>query len=274
MKALKPKKSLGQNFLTSKEITKEIINISNISNSDVVLEIGPGRGFLTEELLKKGAIVIAIEKDDRLIEYLNGKFSKEISTKKLILIHEDILALDFKNKRSPTSFIEGGYKVVANIPYYITGQILRMFLESEKQPERMVLMLQKEVVERIIAKDEKESILSISVKAYGDPNLVKIVPAKYFNPKPKVDSAILLIKNISKKNFTDTGSEKTFFKLVKQGFLHKRKTLLGNLKLPQVQGLSLGELEEVFDICDISPKIRAEKLGVKDWICIQNKLFK
>jgi len=190
-----------------------------------VLEIGPGKGFLTEELLKNSLQVIAVEKDDRLIEILDEKFKKEIASKKLILIHQDVL--DFQPQKYKLT--NSNYKLIANIPYYLTGQIFRLFLESDNQPSKIVLMVQKEVANRIIARDEKESILSMSVKAYGKPRYVKKVPARYFSPKPKIDSAIILIDNISKGIFKNKNEEQAFFNLMKTGFSHKRKTLLNNL---------------------------------------------
>jgi len=258
---MRPKKSLGQNFLTSKSIAGDIIKTANLSKEDTVLEIGPGKGFLTEELLKKAGEVIAIEKDDRLIEYLQEKFSKEIADKKLKVIHEDILEFE------PVKYglKDGDYTVVANIPYYITGYIMRLFLESNNQPKKMVLMVQKEVAERIIANDGKESILSVSVKAYGTPYYIKKVPAEVFSPQPKVDSAILLIDDISKDMFDDKKQEEKFFEIVKKGFAHKRKTLSNNLS-------EYGNIGKTLELCEISPKIRAEKLSTDQWLKLSEKL--
>ena len=283
---MRAKKSLGQNFLTSKAVVSDIITTANLSTQDAVLEIGPGKGFLTEELLKKAGEVIVIEKDNRLVEYLEERFAKEVADKKLVIIHDDVLDLDIKKLQS--SLKSKRYVLVANIPYYITGQILRMFLESESQPEKMILMVQKEVAKRIVANDGKESILSVSVKAYGTPHYIKKVPARYFNPKPKVDSAILLIDNISKKIFPTMGhrvshswdevdpiapvapitpvdEERKFFELMKTGFAHKRKMLLNNLS-------SYTDAESVFCVCKIQQKVRAEELSVKDWICIAKNI--
>ena len=173
---MRAKKSLGQNFLTSKAVARDIIEAASLSTQDTVLEIGPGKGFLTEELLKKAGRVIAIEKDNRLIEHLQEKFAEEVENKKLVIVHGDVLDFniaqcELKSKK---------YTLVANIPYYITGQILRMFLESDLQPQKMILMVQKEVAQRIVARDNKESILSISVKAYGAPRYVKRFPRAIF----------------------------------------------------------------------------------------------
>src|SRR3989344_810169 len=228
---IRAKKSLGQNFLNSKAVARDIVRVAELVPADTVLEIGPGKGFLTAELLASGARVIAVEKDNRMIPLLSEKFAEAIARGQFTLIHGDILedpekGLTFLKKVNPFS----GYKLVANIPYYLTGQILRNFLEMENKPERMILMVQKEVATRIVARDNKESILSVAVKVYGTPKLIKKVPARYFTPAPKVDSAILSIENISGKSFPDKASEKVFFDIVRASFAHKRKMLAGNLK--------------------------------------------
>lgn len=267
---MRAKKSLGQNFLTSKAVTEDIIKAANLSVKDMVLEIGPGRGFLTEELLKDAGVVVVVEKDDRLVEYLKGKFTKETKEGRLIIIHGDILSFNLKD----CGLEAGNYKIIANIPYYITGQILRLFLESDVQPEKMVLMVQKEVAERIVASDGKESILSISIKAYGKPHYIKKVSAKHFSPQPKVDSAILLIDNISKDLFINfnEGSrasiiekQERFFEIVKTGFAHKRKMLLNNLS-------DYKDMREAFKNCNIPAKTRAEKLTMEQWVCLKRNI--
>jgi len=254
----KAKKSLGQNWLKSEGAIREIIKAAELSKNDVVLEIGPGRGVLTKALLETGTRVLAVEKDDNLIDLLKEKFAPEITSKRLILIHDDILKIKLE--------IEN-YKLVANIPYYITGQIIRKFLSEEKiQPNLMVLMLQKEVARRIVASDKKESLLSISVKAYGTPKYIKTVPTGAFEPKPKVDSAILQIKNISRNFFSARlglakMGEKEFFELLKKGFGQKRKLLKSNL----------GVGEEVLKTCQIPTNARAENLNLENWRCLTSK---
>ncbi len=248
---IKAKKSLGQNFLKSKAAVQQILKAAELSKGDTVLEVGPGKGVLTEGLLESGANVIAIEKDDRLIEFLNEKFQNEISSGQLKIINQDILDFD------PSILAKTPYKLVANIPYYITGVLLRKFLENNTQPERMVLMLQKEVAKRIVASDKKESILSISVKAYGTPKYIGTVPARYFSPAPKVDSAILQISNISKKLFTKNSiTEEKFFEILKTGFAHKRKLLKGNL----------GYQPE-----NVAQLARAEDITLETWLDISQK---
>jgi 16S rRNA (adenine1518-N6/adenine1519-N6)-dimethyltransferase len=252
------KKSLGQNFLKSKAILNEIINAGEISDDDFVVEIGPGKGSLTQKILETGATVLAIEKDSRLIGMLNEKFSNEVSGGKLKIVEADILEFDIDKLPSK-------YKLIANIPYYITGLIFEKFLSAENQPGTAVFMIQKEVCDRIIARDEKESILSISVKAYCEPKYIKKVPAKFFSPAPKVDSAIIKLKNISKNNFnTKNVSEEEFFDLVRIGFSHKRKVLISNLKV-WAKNKNI-DLKEKFEKVELDQKIRAEKLSVQDWV--------
>lgn len=289
---VKAKKSLGQNWLKSESAIKEIVKTADLShfakasrdeNNSVVLEIGPGRGVLTKALLETGAQVLAIEKDDRLIEELGEKFKEAIKENKLILVHDDILNLNFSDLLSSLypnpKILIPTYKLVANIPYYITGQVIRKFLSEEKnQPSRMVLMVQKEVAKRIVASDSKESLLSISVKVYGTPKYIKTVPAGAFEPKPKVDSAILLIENIS-RNFFDKIEEKNFFALLKKGFGQKRKLLKGNLRPRPAEVASREALakwdkkiEEVFKTCNLPVKARAENLTLENWQCLVEKV--
>lgn len=266
----KPIKHLGQNFLTSKKIIEDIIRAADLSPDDVVLEAGPGKGILTEAILGKipRGKLIAVEKDKRLVEYLNKKFAAVYSN--LGIIYGDILKFDFARYSLPVT----RYIIVANIPYYITSRFLRKFLESDYQPSRMVLMLQKEVAERIACPNGcKESILSISVKAYGEPKIIKKVPAEFFSPKPKVDSAILLINNISKDFFTKNKlDEKKFFELVRLGFSHKRKLLKSNLKHTLNVRHSVANIESVFGNCGISQNARAEDLKLGDWRCLAKGL--
>ena len=253
------KKSLGQNFLNSKTVARDIVRASELSPADTVLEIGPGKGFLTSELLASGAHVTAVEKDDRMIPILSEKFSEEIKNKQFTLVHGDIME-EFDKK---TLKLPANYKLVANIPYYLTGQIIRTFLEAKEKPNMMILMVQKEVATRIVARDKKESILSVAVKVYGTPKLIKKVPARYFTPSPKVDSAILSIENISGKNFTDKVSEKYFFEVVRAGFAHKRKVLAGNLK--ELFGENtLDALKKA----SVPENARAENLSLVQWLSI------
>ena len=242
---------MGQHFLHSGRALETIIETARLAAGESVLEIGPGRGALTEKLLAAGARVRAVEKDDDLIGWLQSKFSAAIKNKQLELIHADILKI--KNWKLKTK----NWKLIANPPYYLTGQILRRFLTADQPPRLAVLMLQKEVVKRIIAADHKESILSISVKAYGEPRYIMTVPAKDFTPAPKVDSAIVLIDQINKNKFRDQSEEKFFVRL-KRGFAGKRKMLKNNLELTA----------KILDACQIAPAARAENLNLNQWLCL------
>jgi 16S rRNA (adenine1518-N6/adenine1519-N6)-dimethyltransferase len=270
---MKAKKSLGQNFLINPKIAERIVIEAGVSSKDVILEIGPGTGNLTKFLLKKAKKVIAIEKDDILAEELCQKFKTDIENNKLEIQKADVLSLDTKDL--------GQYQIVANIPYNITGAILKKFLTEENKPTSMTLMIQKEVAERIIARDHKESLLSISVKAYGEPKILFKVGRGNFYPAPNVDSAIINIKNISRKNFIDTSralmdgarhdfakSEEKFWEIVKLGFAHKRKKLSGNLKSILKDGSIISVPKK-----DLGNS-RAEDLILADWLELTKTLSK
>ncbi len=261
--AIHAKKSLGQNFLKSKRALAAMIDAGKITSADTVLEIGPGQGALTEKLLETGAKIFAVEKDDRLIDLLNEKFLKETESGKFNLIHGDVLELDL----AWTGLKNGDYKVVANIPYYITGLIFRKFLSGNIQPKKLVIMVQKEIADRIVARDGKESLLSLSVKAYGVAKKIMKVEKENFSPKPKVDSAILLIDNISKVFFEEMSEEK-FFNVIKTGFAHKRKMLIANLK----ERYGKNDLLKIFQDLKISEKARSEDLKLNDWKELIKKL--
>lgn len=246
------KKSLGQNFLHAPNVISAMVHEGKVTNSSLVLEVGPGKGALTSKLLETGAKVIAIEKDDRAIPFLADKFKMEIENGQLKIIHGDVL--DFDESKM------GKYTLIANIPYYITGEFLRKFLKSTNPPLKIVVMLQKEVAKRIV--DTKESILSISVKVYGDAKYVCTVPRKFFRPMPNVDSAVISIENISKKFFSDTKiDEKVFFDILKAGFAHKRKVVIRNLEDKiEKQTLENTWLREKWD-----RGLRAEEISLEMW---------
>jgi 16S rRNA (adenine1518-N6/adenine1519-N6)-dimethyltransferase len=252
----RPKKSLGQNFLTSIPARIAIVEAGGIAEGDEILEIGPGKGFLTKALLETKAHVTALEKDTDLLPVLTEQFS---SFPNFTLIEGDALTY---NPPHP------GYKLIANIPYYITGAILERYLSHPNQPSTMVVLVQKEVAERVCAKEGKESILSLSVKAYGDPKLVYRVNKGSFNPIPTVDSAVLQIKNISRKNFKNQYHEQLFFQIIKAGFAHKRKLLLSNLKAVFVTV----NMPELFEKLSIPPKSRAEDLPLPIWLALAKEI--
>lgn len=253
---MKAKKSLGQHFLKSERALSTIIEAGNIGDKDLILEIGPGQGALTQKLLGTRCLVLAIEKDDELYEKLKIKFKKEISSKRLILIHDDILNFEPENYNlAPRT-----YKLVANIPYNITGAIFKKFLSANRQPERMVLLVQKEVAKRIVAQNGKESILSISVKAYGTPRYIETVKAGSFAPMPDVDSAIIAVENITERFFTDFREEE-FFRMLRAGFKSKRKKLSTNL----FSIFKRARVVEVFERLYLNDNLRAEDAGLETW---------
>src|ERR1043166_3252977 len=223
---LRKKKSLGQHFLHNPYYLGLIADALEIQKGEVVVEVGPGDGALTEKLLAFSCQVIAVEKDHRFIPVLKQKFAQEIKQGGLQLVEAD--ALDFEP--SDWKLKAGSWKLVGNIPYYISGALFKKFLTEKRQPSRLVFLVQKEVAQRI-AREKKESILSLSVKAYGVPLYIKTVPRGVFPPPPKVDSAILAVSGISRRNFKNAAHEKKFFELVKKGFGQKRKMLRSTLGL-------------------------------------------
>src|ERR1035437_1140798 len=252
------KKSLGQHFLHAPDVVGAMIHTARIEPGMIVLEIGPGKGILTRGLLKAGAKVIAVEKDERAVEYMKENFVTEIADGKLKLVQDDTLTIN----PADLGLEKEKYVIVANIPYYITGEILRKFLTAEVCPSRMVLLVQKEVAKRIVAADKKESILSISVKAYGEPKYIDTVPKRSFRPIPNVDSAIILIDNISKKFFeNDQINEKLFFDIVRTGFAHKRKVVRGNL----AKMIPAQTLQKLWEKKNWPSDARAETLTLEQW---------
>lgn len=256
---------LGQHFLNAGWVARDLVAAVAPQKSEIIVEVGPGRGALTEKLLATGHTVVAIEKDEALGAFLLEKFAKEIADGKLHLMQGDIRDLPTlraaQQAGGDTYDVLAGrpYVVAANIPYYITGEIIRDFLTAKHQPRAMALLIQKEVAQRIVARDTKESILSLSVKAYGEPRIVAKVPAGCFNPPPSVDSAILLVENISRDFFDDISEEK-FFQAVKAGFASKRKQLGGNLE--KVFGKNS---DVALRAAGIEKTVRAEDVKLSEW---------
>jgi len=290
----KPKKYLGQNFLRDEKVLKDIIKVAEIQPNDVILEIGPGFGVLTKELAKKANKVIAIEKDQRLVKILKGELEK---FKNIEIVQGDILKTNIKNviasegeevKRPSVAISDDNYnnttgllrptsgrarndkiyyKVVANLPYYITSPVIRKFLEEKNPPKLMVLMVQKEVAERICAQPPNMSLLSVACQLYSTPEIVRIVKKESFWPKPKVDSAIIKLNDINSM-LGEQFSTALFLKIVKAGFSSPRKQLKNNLK----RELKLDEktVENWLLKNNIQPTQRSETLLVKDWINLTN----
>ena len=258
MKSVKKKRGarLGQHFLTGRWAAHTLAESVGVRPDETILEIGPGKGALTRELLATGGHVLAVEKDEILANELGNIFAAEIASGALRVVAADIR--DFQ--QAQYNLATGAFVLAANIPYYITGEIIRQFLEIEAQPRAIALLIQKEVADRIIARDGKESILSLSVKAYGVPKIVARVSRGNFSPPPSVDSAILLITDISKK-FFEGFDEKSFFKVVKTGFSSKRKFLANNLAVV----FDKEQMLRAFDACKLAPNVRAEDIPLPKW---------
>ena len=256
---MRAKKSLGQHFLMHRSICERIVIASKVTSKDTVLEIGPGKGILTRALLSKVKCVVAVEADDALYEQLKDTFSEEIKAKRLLLIHDDIREWNRKD-------LTGTYHVVANIPYYITGEIIRSFLESAKKPSSMTLLVQKEVAERV-ARTQKESLLSLSIKLYGLPTYCFTVSKGAFLPPPKVDSAVLSIQNIKKPPLAGK-TEKKFFEVLHAGFGQKRKRLAKNLEKVATKA----KITKAFEKANLGENVRAEELSIKDWSTLVKNL--
>jgi len=253
-----PKKSLGQNFLKDADIVRKIIASVNLKADETIVEIGPGEGALTEELGRNCKKVIALEIDKHLVEKLREKFQKKNNIE---IIEGDVIEKKILRLIANRKFEFKSYRVIANIPYYITSPIIRLFLEAEFPPEEMILMVQKEVAERIAAKPGQMSILTVSVRYYAEPEILFTVPRAAFCPVPEVDSAVLKISNF--KFRPPDPERKKFFRLVRAGFCAKRKTLANNLS--NSLHLDKKNVEEKLSSLNFRPTVRAQELSVENW---------
>lgn len=246
-----PDKSLGQHWLHDRFVLEHIADCADIMPGETVLEIGPGLGTLTSELLRRTDNVVAVEFDPNLAKKLPGQFPG----KNLTVKNEDILQFDL-------SELPRGYKVVANVPYYITSKIVQKLMTADNKPSIAVLMVQKEVAERIAATPGDMSILAISAQVYAEASLGDVVPAALFTPPPKVDSQVVILKT-RETPLVLPKEEKAFFRLVKAGFSAKRKKLRSSLS----GGLAISktDAEMLLEKADISPDSRAEDLSIADW---------
>ena len=300
---VRPSKGLGQNFLVDKRVLGKIIEAANLGKEDTVLEIGAGIGTLTLELAKKAKKVIAVEKDPKMCEILHETMK---GYENVEIIQGDILKLEIFNfqfsifKQKPNAknqmpktkckIQNTRYKVVANLPYYITSPVIKKFLEAENPPSEMILMVQKEVAQRICARPPRMNLLAVSVQFYAEPKIVSYVSKNSFWPSPKVDSAII---KIARNKNQETVNKELFFKIVKAGFSQPRKQILNNLSKglalrsstaahskPSPNGLALSspnglklEKEAVQGWLlknNIQPTQRAETLSIRDWINLTN----
>ena len=262
-----PSRSKGQNFLIAENVYDRVVAAADLSRDDIVLEVGPGLGFLTAKLARAAGKVIAVELDDKLAAYLHDEIDAG-ETENVEIFNENILDVNLKNTKYQIS--DTKYKVVANLPYNITSVFLRKFLTGADKPELMVLLLQKEVAQRICAKPGDMSLLALSVQFFAEPEIIEYVPKNDFWPAPKVDSAIIKLKVKSEKLKIKDSDEKDFFRLAKFGFSAKRKMLKNNLS----GGLRIepAEAEKNLVKAGLDPKARAEDLSVADWVKISQIL--
>lgn len=270
---LDPKKSLGQNFLVDETHLARIADAADLTPDDTVLEVGPGLGVLTRHLAERAGRVIAVELDDRLIPILQARFADQPHVS---FVHADILKVNpaeliaqatddgpqTATVHNSQFAIRPSYKVVANLPYYITSAVLRHLLEATQPPVLAVVMVQREVAQRIVAKPGDMSLLAVGVQFYAEPKIVNKVPAGAFYPRPKVDSAVLRLDVRPQPAVADVDPVH-FFEVVRAGFGQKRKQLLNSLSS------GLGTPKEMIATCletaEIDPRRRAETLSLAEW---------
>jgi len=246
-----PKKSLGQHWLKDPEILVDIAEAAELTSDDVVLEIGPGLGTLTSRLLARANSVTAVEFDADLARKLPGQFPG----KKLTVVNQDILQFDLNQ-------LPKKYKVVANVPYYITSKIVEKLMTAENKPSIAVLLVQKEVAERIATESGNMSVLSVSVQIFAEAELDIEVPRQFFTPPPKVDSQVVALRTRDNPLITPE-DQRDFFRIVKAGFSAKRKKLRSSLS--GGLGIDKSVAEELLKNAGISPDARAEDLAIEDW---------
>lgn len=247
-----PKKELGQHWLTDRNILETIANEVPINSADTVLEIGPGLGTLTSELLRRAGRVVAVEFDNELARKLPGQFPGT----SLEVINEDILQFNL-------STLPAGYVVVANVPYYITSKIVEKLLTASNRPRYAALLVQQEVAERMAAPQGELSLLGLSSQVYAEVSLGTLVPREYFTPPPKVDSQVVVLK-LRDEPLVSSIDERAFWRVTKAGFVNKRKMLRSSI----AAGLAISKpaAEEMLRHAGIDPSLRAQDLSIDDWL--------
>ena len=262
-----PSKRLGQNFLIDKAVLSKFIRAANLKLGDVILEIGPGLGIITQEIAKRTKKVIAIEKDPKMCEILKETLKGFNNIK---VVRGNIL------KIGNWGLGIGNYKMVSNLPYYITSPVIRKFLESPNPPKEMILLVQKEVAQRICSNPPDMNLLAISVQFYAKPKIISFVPKKSFWPQPTVDSAIIKISAFNQRK--KSAFNQRFFKIVKAGFSQPRKQILNNLSkglalsLPNGLKLDKEKVKSWLLKNNIQPSQRAETLKLENWISLTNQV--
>jgi 16S rRNA (adenine1518-N6/adenine1519-N6)-dimethyltransferase len=248
---LPTKKSLGQHWLRDEESLKAIVKAAGVTKDDTVLEIGPGLGTLTKELVKKARKVIAVEFD----EVLASRLSSEVAANNLIVWQQDIMSLDLTS-------LPLKYKVVANIPYYLTGNLIRMFTDTSMTPETMALLVQKEVAERLAAKSGSMSIIAVAAQLIYEVKLGRVIRAELFTPPPKVDSQVVIFKKREKPLFKDVDL-RAYMRIVKAGFASPRKKLRSSLGAGL--GINKDQADQILQKAKINGNLRAQNLSLTEW---------
>jgi 16S rRNA (adenine1518-N6/adenine1519-N6)-dimethyltransferase len=264
--SVRPRKGLGQHFLVDPAHREKIVAAALLSAADAVLEIGPGRGEMTELIADRAGQVVAVELDDRLIPMLHNRFRQRAAVR---VIHGDILAADVG--RLMTEFGAVPYKVIANLPYYITGAVIRQLLESHPAPEMLVLTVQEEVAERMVALPPRMNLLATSVQYFTRAALVHRIPASAFYPVPKVDSAVVRLEQICSPNAPDV-SDGLFFDAVRAGYSRPRKKLRNSLAIGL--GVPPAQAQKLLDEAGIDPDRRPETLSIPEWTEVARQIGK
>ncbi len=256
---IRPKKRLGQHFLSDPHHLERIAAAADLSPQDVVLEVGPGTGTLTAVLLARAGLVVAVELDERLVAHLQERFAHE---SRLRLVQGDILALDPGELVAREAGPDVSYKVVANLPYYITSAVLRHLLEASRPPRLMVVTVQEEVARRMCASPPEMSLLAVSVQFYGEPRIVHRIPRGAFFPVPEVDSAVVRV-DVFPEPRVRVPDRALFFRVVKAGFGQRRKQLRNALAAGL--GIPRQTVGEILAQAGIDPRRRAETLTLEEW---------
>jgi len=270
MYGLKAKKRFGQNFLIDDNIIERIVTDSNISKDDVVIEIGPGLGNLTEVLIEKAKLVVAFEIDEDMIKVLRERF-KEVSN--FVLVNKDILQVNIKEVLLQNNIDMGSIKLVANLPYYITTPIMFKIFEEASYISSMTIMVQKEVADRIVAtpKSKDYGVLTVNTKYYGKAKKLFDVPNTSFLPAPNVTSSIVKIDICDRYEVVN---EEIFFKTIKAAFAQRRKKLLNSIEKSNLFNIEKEKLKAILVECDISENARAEELDIEKYIILSEKIYK